>query len=268
MFTDGCDPGNTENGSNRTGSYAVKVKLTKKIPNLIPIMGKRVKISYQGIQRLCTNCFGNHAKQNCQSKKVMWHQYVARFKESNPEFPRNLLPRGGIPRSEVVINDSEPPNPRGAPINSDVNGAYATSRACTSAEGDTAAWVESLSNVAMDSTMDCDMGSSPSLLALPSVQTSQPTVTRLNTKNGPQETDFKLPASEEEFNEIISNLMNAGSSNNEAERIIGMRRAAYNRACREYRKANSSTHAAKPTNKKPAKNSKHDSMNAALPNHD
>jgi hypothetical protein len=120
----------------------------------------------------------------------------------------------------------------------------------------------------MDSTMDCDMGSSPSLLALPSVQTSQPIATRLNTKNGPQETDFKLPASEEELNEVIFNLMNAGSSKNEAERIIGMRRAAYNRACREYRKANSSTHAAKPTNKKPAKNSKYDSMNAAQPNHD
>jgi hypothetical protein len=120
----------------------------------------------------------------------------------------------------------------------------------------------------MDSTMDCDMGSSPSLLALPSVQTSQPTATRLNTKNSPQETDFKLPASEEELNEIIFNLMNAGSSKNEAERIIGMRRAAYNRACCEYRKSNSSTHAAKPINKKPAKNSKHDSMNTALPNHD
>jgi hypothetical protein len=42
----------------------------------------------------------------------MWHQYVARFKESNPEFPRNLLPRGGVPRSEVVINGSEPPYQR------------------------------------------------------------------------------------------------------------------------------------------------------------
>jgi hypothetical protein len=52
MFTDGCDPENTENGSNPTVSYAVKVKLTKKMPNLIPIMGNRIKISYQGIQRL------------------------------------------------------------------------------------------------------------------------------------------------------------------------------------------------------------------------
>ena len=55
MFTDGCDPENAENGSNRTGTYAVKVKITKKMPQLIPIMGKRIKISYQGIQRLCTN---------------------------------------------------------------------------------------------------------------------------------------------------------------------------------------------------------------------
>jgi hypothetical protein len=198
----------------------------------------------------------------------MWHQYVARFKEYNPEFPRNLHPRGRVPRSEVVNNGSEPPYQRGAPINSDVNAANVTSRMRKSVEGDTAAWVESLSNVAMDSTMDYDIGSSQSLHTLPSVQTRQPTTTRLNTKNGPQESDFKLPASDEELNEIIFNLMNAGSSKSEAERIIGMRRTTYNRACREYKKANSTTPAAKPINKKPVKDSKHDSSNAAQPNHD
>ena len=169
LLTDGCDPENTENGSNRTGTYAVKVRLTKKIPQLIPIMGKRIKISYQGIQRLCTNCFGNHAKQYCHSKKVMWHQYVARFKESNPEFPSNLLPRGGIPRSDVTVNENDVPHQNPPYINSDCNLASAKHK---SVEVNTAAWVDSISNGAMDSTMDDEIVPSQPLIKVQSRSTT------------------------------------------------------------------------------------------------
>jgi hypothetical protein len=53
----------------RLGSYRVKVKLSRDLPHLAPIMGKRVNFHYKRIQKLCPNCFGPHPKKNCHSKK-------------------------------------------------------------------------------------------------------------------------------------------------------------------------------------------------------
>jgi hypothetical protein len=53
----------------RMGSYSVKVRLNRDLPQLAPIMGKRVKFYYKGIQKLCPKCFGSHHIKNCHSKK-------------------------------------------------------------------------------------------------------------------------------------------------------------------------------------------------------
>ncbi len=230
MFTDGCDPEKAENGSNRTGTYAVKIRLTKKIPQIIPIMGKRIKFAYPGIQRICTNCFGNHGKQVCQSKKVLWHQYVTKFRELNPEFPNDLLQRAGNPK--YVVSKTTPDKYN---------------------RHDTAAWVASISgnstcSVDDDSTLEdltVEVANNPSTSASLTTKIIQPKTVTTNptsaaapiVKSGPKESDFKIPQSEEEYNEVVFNLMNAGSSKDEAEQIIGMRKTNYNRACREFKKA-------------------------------
>ena len=46
-----------EDGEDRTGNYCVKVKLGKDIPQLLPMWGRRVKIFYVGIQKLCSLYF-------------------------------------------------------------------------------------------------------------------------------------------------------------------------------------------------------------------
>jgi hypothetical protein len=86
--------------------------------------------------------------------------------------------------------------------------------------------------------MNDKIGSSQSLPAFPSAPTRPITTERFNTKNGPQETDFKIPSSKEEFNKINFNLISAGSSKSENKQIITMWQTAYNRACLEYMKAN------------------------------
>ena len=44
-FQDGLTPPGSENcGTDRTGTYSVNIKLYRKIPQLLPIMGKRVRI--------------------------------------------------------------------------------------------------------------------------------------------------------------------------------------------------------------------------------
>ena len=70
-----------------SGTYSIKMRLKKEIPQLIPMWGKRIRIYYRGVTKLCANCFGTHARKNCRSEKVSWIQYVLRFMENNPEIP-------------------------------------------------------------------------------------------------------------------------------------------------------------------------------------
>jgi hypothetical protein len=65
----------------RTGSYSVKVKLTRDLPQWAPLVGRRVKFFYKGIQKLCPICFGPNSKKKCQSQKVQWIEYVEAFIE-------------------------------------------------------------------------------------------------------------------------------------------------------------------------------------------
>ena len=71
----------------RTGTYSIKMKLKTDIPQLLPMWGKRIRIYHRGIQKLCTNCFGAHARRNCRSPKIRWVDYVLRFMESHREIP-------------------------------------------------------------------------------------------------------------------------------------------------------------------------------------
>jgi hypothetical protein len=74
-------------GTNQTGSYSIKMKLDQDISQMLPMSGRKIKIYYRGIQKLCTNCFGRHQKRNCHSRKVLWIDYVARFITENPDIP-------------------------------------------------------------------------------------------------------------------------------------------------------------------------------------
>ena len=70
-----------------TGTYSIKMRLRKEIPQLIPMWGRRIRTYYRGVQKLCTNCFGPHPRRNCRSERVSWVQYCLNFMERNPEIP-------------------------------------------------------------------------------------------------------------------------------------------------------------------------------------
>ena len=67
------------------GTYVVKMRLIKPIPQFLPISGKKIRIYYNGIRRQCTNCYGGHAKQNCRNQKLEWIDQVKRFMDWNPK---------------------------------------------------------------------------------------------------------------------------------------------------------------------------------------
>ena len=70
-----------------SGTYSIKMRLRKEIPQLLPMWGRRIRIYYRGVQKLCTNCFGHHPRRNCRSERVTWVQYCLNFMERNPEIP-------------------------------------------------------------------------------------------------------------------------------------------------------------------------------------
>ena len=99
-------------GANRSGIYSVKVKLEKDIPNLLPMCGKRVKIYYRGVQRLCPICFRKHPKKVCQSRKVSWMDYVKKFIETNSNIPKEFFGKfaetPGMGNEETSAHHGEP----------------------------------------------------------------------------------------------------------------------------------------------------------------
>jgi len=73
-----------------TGNLTVKMQLDHPIPQLLPMAGKRVKIYYKGIQKLCTNCLQpGHQKLRCPNARKNWLSYVDHFMLSN-ELPEEL----------------------------------------------------------------------------------------------------------------------------------------------------------------------------------
>ena len=65
VFEDPLDP----DGTNRTGVYLLRMKLSREIPELIPLDGLRVKIVHHQVTKLCTRCFETHLRKNCEGKK-------------------------------------------------------------------------------------------------------------------------------------------------------------------------------------------------------
>ena len=65
---------------NHTGTYTAKMALNRPIPQLLPMGGKRIKVYYRGISKLCGKCFRQgHKREVCQKNKRDWMDYVDEF---------------------------------------------------------------------------------------------------------------------------------------------------------------------------------------------
>ena len=61
-ITEMTHPDSDTNEPVGNGTYVVKMKLSKPIPQFMPVSGKKLRFYYNGIRRMCTNCYGYHAK--------------------------------------------------------------------------------------------------------------------------------------------------------------------------------------------------------------
>ena len=80
-----------ENVEVGTGVYLVKVKLKKMIPNLLPIHGKVIKITYNGVKSQCKRCFGYHRNSKDCTKKKSFSEFANEFTLDNPTIPQKMI---------------------------------------------------------------------------------------------------------------------------------------------------------------------------------
>jgi hypothetical protein len=97
----------TNEGVNALGTYSVKMKLSKEIPQLLPMYGKRVKIYYKGVSKLCFNCFGKHQRKHCDVAKMPWIDFVKAFMTKYSNFPPEAFGRWAVIIASEKISGSK-----------------------------------------------------------------------------------------------------------------------------------------------------------------
>ena len=212
LFDDGGDPFTGADGTNRTGNYNVRIKLAKDVPQLLPILGKRIKIHYPGIQRQCPNCFGPHPKSNCHSKKITWTDYITLFKTKHPEIEHSLCDRksGALNPNQgnVTKEPSSSPPPGGA-----------------SSSAETDSWVINHANIDEPN----DANDLNDILIASQSQVEVPIATN-DTDPGPTKEKFGVPLDQTEHDVAVNGLIKGGLTLAEAQSIINQRRTAFNKA--------------------------------------
>ena len=78
---------NTPDGEFGTGSYVIKIKLDRHVPNIVPMYGLQIKVSRKKTKKQCSKCFGYH-KPSTKCERKTFSQYVEDFVEKfAPSFP-------------------------------------------------------------------------------------------------------------------------------------------------------------------------------------
>jgi hypothetical protein len=214
------DEENSE-GDNATGIYSVKVKLNKAIPQLVPIGGKRLKIYYRNIQKLCTKCFGEHYARNCTNTRVPWTDYVKKFISDNSEFDKSLFGnwnqiidrvRAEEARQQSLENQDLPDSEQEVQENRERN---ARERPDEQA---------------------------------PKPLTQEPEVTEHPEANeqAPLPADFALPETDELIAELIEKMTQCGMTYADAEANIEKRKKSYQQAMKKHQQMIRATKRGKP----------------------
>ena len=249
LFEDGMDTVDAANGSeegtNRTGTYVLKIRLHSDVPELLPISGRRIRIKYPGVKIMCTKCFGSHHKTRCQSAKQNFKDYVIYFARLNPEFPESAYGRW----LELIKAVAPRTVPVGPGANDETNVVEILTSQPLQVPNDITA------------TPDPDQETLPRLpVHSPTIATAdwlaqqatfqpQPTTTPVNNtpisnetpaqpqsgsgsgsvRLAPTQAEYRVPLNQLEHNEVVANLIKGGSLPSEAELVIASRKTAFNK---------------------------------------
>jgi len=91
-------------------NYEAEAVLSSHIPEILPIGGRRLHVSYIGQLKQCKNCFNiGHIAATCESNKVDWLEYVATLHKSG-KFKAELFD-GWMPSLKQYHSDYKDPLP-------------------------------------------------------------------------------------------------------------------------------------------------------------
>ena len=69
------------------------MKLTKSIPQFLPMHRRKIRLYHNGIDKLCTNCFEHHTRRQCRNQKKKWIEYVRDFMMDHPDLTEEYYGR-------------------------------------------------------------------------------------------------------------------------------------------------------------------------------
>ena len=96
------------------------MKLKKDVPNLVPMYGRKVCISYRGIKKQCNSCFGPHLRKFCKNERMSLVKYADKFRVRNPYVLEQLY--GKLAKFENLA-EQERKSSSDVPIHTDVQPA-------------------------------------------------------------------------------------------------------------------------------------------------
>ena len=95
-----------ESGSNLppvgNGTYLVKMRLKKDMPNYLPMYGRKVSLNYRGIKKQCNSCFGPHLRKFCKNERMSLEEYVEKFRIRNTYVPEQFY--GKLAKLENIVD--------------------------------------------------------------------------------------------------------------------------------------------------------------------
>ena len=200
------------------------MKLTNSIPELLPMDGRRIKVYYRGIQKLCTKCFGEHMSRNCNEEKVKWLDYVDNFMQTHSEIQEDLYGNW----NNIIERER-----RQKKINRE---HYESKQHQPCLE-------EQANDQHLQSTESTEQITEPVQIGSQSqAHQKQPEFDSQNDQSSnqqdqteePRASDYKIPETDEAMADMIDKLMDLGLSHNDATASIEKRRKAYEKAMKKY----------------------------------
>ena len=196
----------------------------------MPIGGKRLKIYYRNIQKLCTKCFGEHFTRNCTNTKVPWVAYVENFISKNKDFDKELFGNWNqvVERARTQEQD-EGRNQKTSNENVDT--------VKNTGPGDsTEAQAEGEQSHVEQQPEEESTGS----------QTQGSEIRSDAIEPLPQPADFALPDTEEGTDDLIEKLTQLGMTYSDAKTNVEKRKKAYNQALKRHQQLNKGTKRGRP----------------------
>jgi hypothetical protein len=221
----------TNEGVNALGTYSVKMKLSKEIPQLLPMYGKRVKIYYKGVSKLCFNCFGKHQRKHCDVAKMPWIDYVKAFMVKYSNFPPEAFGRWAVIIASEKIAETKPMDKNSTNKNKTKASCPEQQIETDPREGTPIQPIVHDKEAVRTITPEVNMNSQHQLdKFLSDIRQESP--------KEPWPRDFGVPEDEEETDRMIDNMAANGIKPGEANLIIKARKKEYETALKKFNTEN------------------------------